>query len=92
MRQSLLITSALMVCVYGAQAQPSASTKAKAPAAVLTRSAPAVQPQVYRLPRELTGADAHPFATQFYGVSKAKKPKPATKKPARAAEPRAGSI
>jgi hypothetical protein len=54
----------VLLCA-GAEAQPSVTAKSKPQPVPITRSAPMVKPEVYRVPPEMTGGDARPFATEF---------------------------
>jgi hypothetical protein len=76
----------MMLLCAGAEAQPSVTAKSKPQPVPITRSAPMVKPEVYRVPPEMTGGDARPFATEFYGTRPKKQPRPTAKKPARTAQ------
>jgi hypothetical protein len=71
-----------------AAAQPAVTAKSRPqPAAIARPAGAAARPQVYRVPRELSGGDTHPFATEFYGVAP-KANRPAAARPARKSSPR----
>ena len=87
-RVSLLQIVLVSSCSTAALAQPAVTTKPRPQPTRVVRQATGVKPQVYRLPRELTGREGRPFATEFYGVSpRPKKPvPPAAKKAERTAQ------